>query len=136
MINKSYENTSFINVLVYLLVIIECIFFISLNYYKISKYYLINGIVYTDELILVVVDKSERKDIYNNSFFYIDNKKINYLINEDRGITLKKNNTDYYEILLDIKINKKYKINDSINISIKKKNEKIINIFNNIWEDD
>jgi len=136
LINKSYENTSFINVLVYLLVIIECIFFISLNYYKISKYYLINGIVYTDELILVVVDKSERKDIYNNSFFYIDNKKINYLINEDRGITLKKNNTDYYEILLDIKINKKYKINDSINISIKKKNEKIINIFNNIWEDD
>ena len=114
----------------------EIIFFICLYYYKINKYYVINGIVYTDELLLVVVDKNMRQDIYNNSFFYIDDVKGKYKIEEDRGITLNRDNTDYYELLIKTNIKKKYKINDTINISIIKKNMKMIMIFNSIWEDD
>ena len=107
-----------------------------INYFKINRYSVINGIVYTDDLILIVVREDERKIIYHNSYFYIDDKKTKYSINEDRGISIIKNDIDYYELLIKTKIDNKYKLNDTLDISIKNKREKIIDIFRLIWEDD
>ena len=134
--NKSYEKTTLVFVLLVFFLILVIIFFIVLHYFMINRYSVINGIVYTDDLILIVVAEDERKTIYHNSYFYIDDKKTKYSINEDKGITLIKNDVDYYELLIKTKINNKYKLNDTLDISIKKKREKIINIFRIIWEDD
>ena len=136
LINKNYEKTTFVLFIFYILLVLIIVYFISLFYFKIDRYSIINGIVYTDELVLIVVDEKERNIIYNNSTVYIDNKKYKYSINEDRGITIINNGICYYEILIKIDINNKYKINDTLDISIKNKREKVINIFKIIWEDD
>ena len=131
MINKKYEKTTIIFIIIYLLIFLEIIFFISLNYYKINKYQVIKGIVYTDELLLVMVNKENKNDIYSNSFFYINNKKVKYSIYEEKEMA----SDDYYQLLLKVD-SCKYKINDTLDISIKRSRDKLITIFKIIWEDD
>lgn len=134
--NKNYENTTLVIFIFIFLMFLIIIFFISMRYIKIDRYSTISGIVYTDELVLLVVDDDERDSLYQNSNFYVDDKKIKYSINEDRGITMNKNSKDYYELLLKMNIDDKYKLNDVVDISIKIKGERIINILKLIWEDD
>ena len=134
--NKSYESTGLILFMSIFLILLIIIFFIGIGYKKIDRYDIVSGIVYTDELLLLVVDEDERDSLYNNSNFYIDDKKTKYKINEDRGITMNKDNKDYYELLVKLNLNNKYKLNDVVDISLKIKGERMVNIFKLIWEDD
>ena len=131
MINKKYEKTTLIFIIIYFLIFIEIIFFIFLNYYKINEYHVIKGIVYTDELLLIMVNKEDKNEIYSNSFFYINNKKIKYSIYEEKEMA----SEGYYQLLLKVD-NDKYKTNDTLDISIKRSRDKLIKIFKVIWEDD
>jgi len=85
---------------------------------------------------MIVVSKAERKIIYKNHFLYHNNKKIKYEVLEDRGAIITKGKTKYYEILLNFKFLKKYKANDILELSIKEKKYKVIEIFKIIWEGD
>lgn len=85
---------------------------------------------------MTFVDKKERKDLYKNKYLYIDNKKIKYKILKDKGITLKENNKEYYEIYLKLKLKGKYKQNDYIKITIQNKKIRLLEIFKLIWDGD
>lgn len=131
---KNYEKKSFI-IFISILFIVSLIAFIILLFTKKEYHYnKMSGIVLDKDLVILVVDDKERKNIYNNTFLYLNSKKERYKIIEDKGIILKKEKMNYHEILVKINFDKDYKINDTINLSIKTKKIRLIEIFKIIWE--
>ena len=80
------------------------------------------------------MDKKEKKYFYQNQTLYLNNKNIKYTIKEDRGRIIKKNNKNYYELLIKIKLPKNTKATDILEFSIKKRKEIIIKILKQVWE--
>lgn len=133
---KNYEKTTGIIVLLAIMILLEIIVITVLYNYKMFNYTIISSIYLDKNSIMTFVDKKERKDLYKNKYLYIDNKKIKYKILKDKGITLKENNKEYYEIYLKLKLKGKYKQNDYIKITIQNKKIRLLEIFKLIWDGD
>ena len=103
--------------------------------HKVNDYYKIQSIVVKDDLVLLVVSKEERKIIYSNETLFYDNHKHKYKIVEDRGIVIKRNNKNYYQLLLKFNFSKKI-VNDTLDLVFIKKRMHLIEIFKIIWEGD
>lgn len=133
---KNYEKKT----LVYSLVIITFILEIITSFYifttKIYQYKKITGVILQDNLILVYADKNDKRIIYKNKVLYINDKKTKYEIEEDRGVTIKNNKKDYSELILKLKLDGNYKLNDVVEITIQDKKVRLINLFKIIWEGD
>lgn len=132
---RNYEKKDMIIFFMILLLIIEIIVVVVLLTVKIEKYQIVSGIVIKDNLALVVVSSDERRIIYSNKILYLNNHKYKYEIIEDRGKVLKRDN-DYYQLVLKFKFNKKYKVNDLLEIVFVKEKMYLIEIFKIIWEGD
>lgn len=128
---RNYEKKELIVFLIIISFIIEFIFFISLIIIKEDKYLKISSVVVKDNIVLVMVNKKERKVLYDNKVLFCNDKKIKYKILEDRGVVLKKK---YYEILIEFKFPKKKKTNDLLELIIKKERIRLIEIFKTIME--
>lgn len=128
---RNYEKKELIVFLIIISFIIEFIFFISLIIIKEDKYLKISSVVVKDNIVLVMVNKKERKVLYDNKVLFCNDKKIKYKILEDRGVVLKKK---YYEILIEFKFPKKKKTNDLLELVIKKERIRLIEIFKTIME--
>ena len=111
----------------------ELISIIVLLTIKTNKYFKISGIVIKDNLIFVIVDKDERRIVYSDKVLYFNNKRYKYNIAEDRGIVMKKNNENYYQLVLEFKL-KNMKANDVVEIVFTKGRMRLIEIFKIIWE--
>ena len=96
----------------------------------------IQGIVIKDNLVNLIITDKQNKILNKNSNLYLNGKKVNYKIIEDRGYVLKKDRIKYKNVLIRIKFNKKYKVNDSLNLIFKSKKIKTIEIFKIVWEGD
>ena len=118
---KNYENTSKIYILIVLLFIIEFCGTILLCTNKTYSYKKISGIVSNENTIVLMLNKQERKLLYQNQSAYINNKLEKYKIIEDKGKLFAKNKVNYYEIIINIKLQDKYKPNDLVEISVKNK---------------
>jgi len=126
---KKYEKKSLITIIFIIVIIIEItslLFCINKYQFTYSK---ISGIIIKNNLLFVIVDKKERKLFYDNKRFYIDDKYLSYRIEEDRGKILKKNNKNYYELIISTKISKSLKANDTIIISIEDKKINMIRLL-------
>lgn len=132
---RNYEKKEFVIFLSILIFIIEIIFFIVLFNTKDNKYIKVSSIVIKDNLVLVVVSKNTRKTIYSNKVLYLNDSLKKYKIVEDRGVVLKKNNKNYYELVLEVDFKNK-KVNDILELVIKYKKFRLIEIFKLIWEGD
>ncbi|MBR2828906.1 MAG: hypothetical protein IKE70_06725 [Bacilli bacterium] len=66
-----------------------------------------------------------------NSYYYENDKKIKYKIIEEKEIS-----PDEKEIILEVKMQKLYKINSPIIISIKDKKITRFHLIKNIWDGD
>ena len=132
---RNYEKKDMIIFFMILLLIIEIIVVVILLTVKIEKYQIVSGIVIKDNLALVVVSSDERRIIYSNKILYLNNHKYKYEIIEDRGKVLKRDN-GYYQLVLKFKFNKKYKVNDLLEIVFVKEKMYLIEIFKIIWEGD
>lgn len=130
---KNYEKKSFIMFLTFILIVLEISFVVFLIIYKDYKYAKLNGIVVKESLVILIVTETERKIIYSNSHFLLDSKKIKYEIIEDRGTTIKKEGQDYNELLVKIKFDKNYKVNDIVSLTIRKEKKQLIEMFTTIW---
>ena len=128
---RNYEKKELIVFLIIISFIIEFIFFISLIIIKEDKYLKISSVVVKDNIVLIMVNKKERKVLYDNKVLFCNDKKIKYKILEDRGVVLKKK---YYEILIEFKFPKKKKTNDLLELVIKKERIRLIEIFKTIME--
>jgi len=131
---KNYEKKYLAVFLSVIFIIFELITLLLLNIIKIYKYHIISSVVIKKDLALVVVSKTERKMLYDNSKFYLNANLVKYEIIEDRGVVLKKDKDSYYEILIKVKFDKNYKANDNITFSCKKEKIRLIEIFKSIWE--
>ncbi len=96
---------------------------------------MISGVVVDQEVVLYL-NESERKNLYANTYFYIDNKKTFYKVREDRGIVLYKDSIPYYELILDFQLNKGIKTNDLIEMSIQTKNIRLVDYLKNVFGGD
>lgn len=134
--NHNYEKKNLLTVIIIILMIIEVSSSIFLLNTKRFSYQKISGIVIRNDLITVIVSFTERKNLYKNNKIYLNDQLISYIIEEDRGFILKKNNIKYYEIIIKTKKKIKASLNDSVNISIKSKKKQVIKMIKDVWVGD
>ena len=133
---RSYEKQELIIFILIILIVIEIISFITLSSYKVYEYKKLTGIINNKNIVTLILDKNDKKLLYKNKKLYLNNKLLEYKIIEDKGYIIKKNNTKYYEILIDIKTPKNNKSSDYIELSIKDKKTNILKILKKIGEGD
>ena len=80
-----------------MLLLLEISFFIYLSLTKIYQYKKISGIVLKDDHLILILDAKERKILYKNTFCYLNSKKKKYLIKEDKGVIITKDNKKYLQ---------------------------------------
>ena len=127
---KKYEKISLITILSILIIIISISFIVLLFIKKEMCYLKLNGVVYNKNIVVILVDKNDKKIIYKNNCLYIENIKYKYKIEEEQEI--KKNKL--YELKLSFKFKDNYNQNDLVRITIMKNKESIINIMKKIWK--
>ena len=132
---RNYEKQELVIFTLLILIIIEIFSFIFLFSYKLFEYKKINGIITNNNIVSLVVDKTDKKILNKNNKIYFNNKELRYKVIEDKGVITKKNNKNYYEILIKIKTPKN-KINEIINLSIRDKKTSVIKLFKKIGEGD
>ena len=132
---RNYEKQELVIFTLLVLIIIEIFSFIFLFSYKVFEYKKINGIITNNNIVSLVVDKTDKKILNKNNKIYFNNKELRYKVIEDKGVITKKNNKNYYEILIKIKTPKN-KINEIINLSIRDKKTSVIKLFKKIGEGD
>ena len=132
--NKNYENTSIIYFITIILFITEIIFIIIITTNKFYIYKNIQGIVVKDNILLIIMAKEDRSILNKNNYLYLNNKKQKFKIIETRKNVISKGTKKYSEILIKTKFDKKYKSNDIIQVELKDKKIKIIEIFRLLWE--
>lgn len=132
---RNYEKQELIIFILLTLIIIEIFSFIFLFSYKIFEYKKMTGIITNNNMVSLVVDKTDKKILNKNNKIYLNNKELKYKVIEDKGVITNKNNKKYYEILIETKTPKN-KINEIINLSIKDKKISVIELFKKIGEGD
>lgn len=133
---RNYEKQELIILILIILISIEIISFIMLFNYKVYKYKKLTGIISNDNIITLIVDNKDKKLLYKNSKIYLDNKLLKYKILEDKGYITEKNNHKYYEVLINIKTPKNKKSSDYVELSIKNKKIKVLELLKSIGEGD
>jgi len=131
---KSYEKIVMIKILIIGILVLELIFFCLLYLHKEFNYKKISGIVVKDNVMVLVLSNEERKLLYKNSNLIMNDKLKRFTILEDNGVFIKKGNKKYYEIIIKVKFDKKYKANDSIDINLKDSKYRTIEMFKLIWK--
>ena len=133
---KKYEISSLFIFLCVILILLEIVFFIFLMSKRIVLYEKIQGIIVAENKVSFLVNKEELRWFYNNETIYIDDNKKKFKIIEIENDILKKDDIIYHEILIEVELSSKYKINDALEISILNKKVKIISMFRIIWREE
>lgn len=133
---RNYEKKEGIFFLIGLNILLEFIAILTFTIKKEYNYQILSGIVVKENRIMIICNKEERNLLYKNEKVFIKGKAFKYKIEEDRGIIIKKENKNYYEILLKLKMDSSYKPQDTLELSIKCKKERVIKIIKLIWEGD
>ena len=130
-----YENKKILFLLSFLLFLTELLTILYMSKEKSFRYQKYSGVVTNNNEIILLVTKEEKKLLYQNSYAYVNDKKRNYEVIEDKGFIMKKNNIKYDEIIINIKkLNQK--VNDTIFFSIKNKKDSWMKLLNIMEEDD
>lgn len=130
-----YECNQFVISIIVIFIIMELYFIIYMYSNKVRIYKITNSVVKSDKLIELVVNDQELKSLSSYKYIYIDNKR--YLKNQN-SLTkniLRRNSKYYHQLVLELELEKKYKVNDVIMITIYDKKEKIISIFKTCWKE-
>ena len=128
---KNYEKKETILIVSVIFFLLEILTFTNIVLEKEFSYKTMNGIILENNKILLLSNKKELKDIKKNSYFYENDKKVNYKIIEEKEIL-----PNEKEIILEVKKQKSYKKNSPIIISIKDKKITRLNLIKNIWRGD
>lgn len=128
---KKYEKENSLIIITIIVFIIELIFSIHMFTKKIPTYKKIPSIIIKKDLVSIIVSKKERELFYKNKKIYLNNKPLKYEIEKDNGVLLKKDK-NYYQLILKIKINKKYKTGDIIDLTIMNQKKTIFKVLKNI----
>lgn len=133
---KSYENFSkvFFSFIAFIVSIFLAI--IILINKKIVLYEMFNGVLFNEDIIVLVLNNEELKLFNKNKVLYVKGEKKKFeIIKIDKDI-LEREGKKYNQVYIKINISNLYKVNDVVNISIMKKCVSSLKIFNIIWEGD
>lgn len=130
---ERYELLIFIIIGYIVIEIITCYLYFSKQY---RTYINIISIVVTDNYIKTYIDNKTLKKLNQSNYFYVDNNRLKYEIISIEKNIMKKDNVTFNEVMIKFNIPKKYKDNDTINISIYSDKKEIYTIFKKCWESD
>lgn len=133
---KSYENFSkvFFSFIAFI-VSIFLVIIILINK-KIVLYEMFNGVLFNEDIIVLVLNNEELKLFNKNKVLYVKGEKKKFeIIKIDKDI-LEREGKKYNQVYIKINISNLYKVNDVVNISIMNKCVSSLKIFNIIWEGD
>lgn len=136
MIQKKYENLINIKVVTVLLIIIQLIFILLMTNYKIYKNKSLTCIVMNKNICLLVLDSKEKELLYKNTKLFVNDKENKFNIVEDNNVVVTNGKKKYKEILIKVDLVKSYKTNDTVNLTIRERKIKLIEIFKVILEGD
>ena len=126
---RNYEANQLIITTIFLYLVLFCFVVLFLFKTKYREYSMITGILVTDNYVQTIINYNDFKSLSSSKYLYIDNVRVKFRIISTKRNVIKKNNKLYHEVILRVKTPKKYKDNDSINLTIYNKRKKIINIF-------
>ena len=133
---KKYEKNQLLIITILLFLLLEL--GITITFFKMTfrTFKVIPGVVVTDNYIKVYISKNTLSDFRNTKYLYIENhKKYFEIINITKNVMHKKG-IWYHEILIRIKIPKKYNDTDIINLTIYSKKIAIYKMFKSCWKED
>ncbi len=136
MIQKKYENLTKIKIITVLLIIIQLIFILLMTNYKVYKDKTLTCIVMNKNICLLVLDDKEKELLHKNMKLYVNNKENTFKIIEDNNVVVTNGKKKYKEILIKVDLVKSYKTNDTVNLTIRERKIKLIEIFKVILEGD
>ena len=131
MTKRKYEKVLSIFIISIIVWIIEIVLLFQLFKLKINDYHKITVLLINNQEGIIVVDQKDKKIIYNNSYGYWNDKKIEYIILEEK----KMEENNWIQIRLKLKFHEK-KTNEIIEITIKKKKISMIESIINSWDGD
>lgn len=136
MIQKKYENLTKIKIITVLLIIIQLIFILLMTNYKVYKDKTLTCIVMNKNICLLVLDDKEKELLHKNMKLYVNDKENTFKIIEDNNVVVTNGKKKYKEILIKVDLVKSYKTNDTVNLTIRERKIKLIEIFKVILEGD
>ncbi len=104
--------------------------------YKVYKDKSLTCIVMNKNICLLVLEDKEKELLYKNTKLYVNDKENKFNIIEDNNIVVTNGKKKYKEILIKVDLVKSYKTNDTVNLTIRERKIKLIEIFKVILEGD
>lgn len=126
--NKDFEKKRVIYLVIILVLVLFFIMVFYISKMKISKYKVFSSVVVHDDLLMVVVDKKDKKLFFKNSHVFLDGEKKSFVISKIDGESFK----DKYILYLEMSL-ANYEDNDVVMISILEKKIYSFKIFDVIW---
>lgn len=132
---KNYEKNQFIFSITFLFLILKIVVFLFLYRSDYKQFNVLSSTVITENYISLYVDKKDLKDLKRNPYFYIENKKYHYEIIDITRKVVKNKNKWYHEVILFVKLPKKYKDKDIVTLSLYCNRKRLYTIFESIWKE-
>ena len=127
---RKYEKYHLVYFSIIVLMITECIFFLSLRKFKMEFYQQIPAIVEDKHTLIMTISKKEKITLYKSNFFYINNKKTKYKVIKENKLIIQ--NKKYYEITIQVETEINNSEKEVVEITIIKEKERIIRIFQKV----
>ena len=127
---RKYEKYHLVYFSIIVLMITECIFFLSLRKFKMEFYQQIPAIVEDKHTLIMTISKKEKITLYKSNFFYINNKKTKYKVIKENKLMIQ--NKKYYEITIQVETEINNSEKEVVEITIIKEKERIIRIFQKV----
>lgn len=108
-----------------------CILF---TYKKLVLYEVFKGVVFNDDVLVLVLNDKELKLFQKNSVLFIDNEKLKFKLKKVQKNMLERDGEKYSQVFVEVDISNMYKLNDVVDVSIMKENVMIYEMFKIIWE--
>ena len=134
MILKKFEKVKLIIFIGIILLLIEVIMIFVFYSIKISTYKKYSAIIFSNNLIYIMIDDKDIKDIYKNKKYYIDNKNNNLVIDHINRKVLKRDDSEMDQVFIKYKSNNRD--NEVIDIVLLDDSINVLEMFYSVWKED
>ena len=125
---KKYERKGTIFLAVFLLTVVEILFFVLLYVQKMAVYENFQAVVRKDDVVTLVVDQEQLMLFRKNEYMYVNDRRVKFSVIKTLRNVLERKKIKYHEIYIKFSFDNK-KENDVIDISIEKEKIRGIEIF-------
>lgn len=113
---------------VFLLTVVEVLFFVWLCVQKIAVYENFQAVVRKDDVVTLVVDQKQLMLFRKNEYMYVNDRRVKFSVIKTLRNVLERKKIKYHEIYIKFSFDNK-KENDVIDISVEKEKIRGIEIF-------